>query len=86
MASAWKKSRTWSSAIMIITNPRSASMDSRRVPGFARLAGAADFLASNNSKDEGMKRLNCPASGGKMADQNRCRIAIVRFVPNVRSF
>jgi len=46
--------------MITITSPRSASMENRRGPGFAKLAGVADFLACNNSKDEGMKGLIVP--------------------------
>jgi len=55
--------------MMIITSPRSASMDNNRVPGlagFAELAAAAD---SSDSKDECMKGLIVPHPGGKMSDQ-----------------
>jgi hypothetical protein len=42
---------------MIITSPRSASMDSKRLPG---LAGIADFPDFNEVKGESMKGFIVP--------------------------
>jgi hypothetical protein len=45
---------------MIITSPRNASMDSKRVQGIAGFVGLADVTNSNDLKDECMKGLIVP--------------------------